>query len=77
MCSLSGRFRSKLARQGCTDDGLTAVSRLQKPKQRVQDMVFLSPLDYNSVASELQQRGRAEQDPLADMSLDSMPQMPQ
>lgn len=77
MCSISGRFGRNQAQQGAVDNSLTAVSRLQnKPKGRVQDMVFLSPLDYNSVASELQERESDQQPTAGEISLEKMPQMP-
>ena len=68
VCSLTGRFGRSQAQQGGVDNSLTAVSRLQqKPKGRVRDMVFLSPLDYNSVTSELQERESDQQPPADDI----------
>lgn len=77
MCSFAGRFQKSDAQPGYSDNSLTAVSRLQqRPKGRVQDMVFLSPLDYQSVASEVQERSDVGTDSTAEISLEKMPQMP-
>lgn len=77
VCSFTGRFGGQ--RPQAPDD-LTSVNRLQQKgkAQRVPDMVFLSPLDYNGVASELQDRCDIGQSPESDeLSLDKMPRMPQ